>query len=364
MTIGDLLAQLGRTAPWAKAADWDPVGLQLGDPHLEVTSVAVIHEITEEVTERLLGSAPHLAITYHPLLFQPVHRMVAGRSPAGRALRLVRAGVAVAVIHTNFDVASGGAADALAETVGLLEVEVFGPVAGPETVKVVTFVPSGRVDDVTAAMSEAGAGVIGNYTHCSYRSEGSGSFYAGEGTSPAVGIAGGINEEAEERVEMVAPRTRETAVVAALVNAHPYEEPAFDVYEVRSNEGFIGRVGALAEPVALAELAGRVGATLDEEAIRFAGDPSRRVARVAVVPGSGSEFIEAAAQAGADVLVSGDVSHHQAVVATDRGLAIIDPGHTAGERPGVRRLYAAVADIVPEALDWTGVDTTPWKWKI
>ncbi len=357
-TIADVLAALDRVAPWAKAFGWDPVGLQLGDPRAPAGRVAVCHEVTEDVVAAVEADPPGLLVTYHPLLFRPTTRLVAGRTAGGRAWRLARAGVAVAAAHTNFDAAPGGTADALAASLGLEGVTGFGPAWGADSVKVVTFVPAEHADALTTALAAAGAGHIGNYTACSYRSDGVGTFFAGEGTDPATGAAGALNREPEARVEMVAPASRLDAVVAALAAAHPYEEPAFDVYERRGDAGFIGRVGDVARQP-LAQLAATVQAACGG-VLRVAGDPYAAVSRVAVLPGAGSDFAGAARAAGADALVTGDVSHHRARAALDRGLAVIDPGHVPSERPGVRSLYAAVRQAADDAADLTGLDASPW----
>ncbi len=357
-TVLSFVARLVQATQPERAAVWDPVGLQLGDPGSVVARAAVCHEVTEEVVEKLLDDPPDVLVVYHPLLFHSTTRLVAGPTAAGRAFRLIGAGIAVVVTHTDFDAAPGGAADALADTLGLQAVTGFGSVPGEDQIKVVTFVPEEAADAVVAAMSHAGAGRIGNYTHCSFRSRGEGRFLAGEAADPVIGRRGEVTGVAEAWLEMVAPRRAEDAVVAALVAAHPYEEPAFDVYDSRSNQAFFGRVGdwsgsvgGLAETVA--ERFGRSG-------LRVAGRMEGAVERVAVVPGSGASFLGAAAHAGADVIVTGDVDHHRAVAAVDSGLAVLDPGHAATELPGMRRLVGLVAELGVDVVDLTGDGSGPW----
>ena len=357
-TIADLVAALETIAPFQKAASWDPVGLQFGDLKASVDTTAVCHEVTEAVVAHLEASPVHVLVSYHPLLFEPTARLVAGGSASGRAFRLIRAGVALAVVHTAFDVAAGGAADALADRLGLMESRGFGPLTGEETAKVVVFVPSDHVEAVTASMAAAGGGRVGNYSFCSFRSPGQGTFHAGAGTSPTTGSRGEFNVEPETRLEMVVPRPKVDGVVSALVAAHPYEEPAFDVFAVEANAGFVGRVGNLPRSATLAEVAASVAETLGG-IVRVAPGGLDPVRSVAVVPGSGSSYVTAAASV-ADVLVTGDVGHHRARAGVDRGLSIIDPGHAATERPGVARLYAAVAALGP-CVDLTAMDASPWE---
>jgi dinuclear metal center YbgI/SA1388 family protein len=358
-TVAEVLTALGRQAPWDKAADWDPVGLQFGDPAAVAYTAAVTHEVTEEVVARLVADPPDLVVSYHPLLFSPTTRLVAGRSASGRAWRLITAGVALAVPHTAFDVAPGGVADALADALGLEATTGFGPLWPGDGSKLVTFVPEEDADTVTAALAAAGAGTIGNYTSCSFRVDGTGTFHPGAGADPVTGLVGELNRQPEVRIEMSVPAGKVDAAVAALLGVHPYEEPPYDLAPRRGDAGCIGRVGALPAATTLAGLAEAVKAGLGG-VVRVAGEGTTVLRRVAVVPGSGSDFIDAAAAAGAEVLVTGDVSHHRARRALDRGMAVIDPGHVAGERPGVARLYAAVLGIVPGAIDLTG-GASPWN---
>ena len=358
-TVASFLEALQEVAPFSKAFGWDPVGLQLGDPSDAATRVAVAHEATEAVVSALERDPVQLLILYHPLIFQPVGSLVAGPTATGRAYRLLRAGVAVAVVHTAFDVTAGGAADALAAAAGLEGFHGFGPAWGGDQVKFAVFVPAGHSDDVAEAMAASGAGTIGNYSACSFRSEGIGTFFAGAGTTPAAGESEKLNREAEIRLEMIAPAVHKDAVASALVATHPYEEPAYDVYPVESNAAMLGRVGELPEPLPLREFGALLRAELGGVP-RIAGNLEATVGRVAVVPGSGSSLLSRAGS-GVDVFVTGDVSHHRARAALDRGMAVIDAGHAPTERPGVLRLYAAVARLSANAVDLTEFDPDPWR---
>jgi dinuclear metal center YbgI/SA1388 family protein len=360
--VSDVLAALAERAPFAKAAAWDPVGLQLGDPDASVRRLAVCHEVTEDVVAAVEHEPPDLLVAYHPLLFRATHRLVAGRTPEGRALRLISAGVALVVVHTSFDVARGGVADALAEVLELENPRGFAPLHGPEVRKAVTFLPASAADRVLDAVAAAGAGRIGAYTHCSFRSEGTGTFFAAAGTQPVVGQRGELNREPELRIEFVVPAAREAAVLAALVAAHPYEEPAYDLYERRGDAGLLGRVGTLPPGTQLGDLVETVASALGSGGVRVAGDRARVVERAAVIPGSGSDFLDAAADAGADVVITGDVTHHAARAALDRGLALIDPGHAPTERPGLERLLAHLASLGgPACASLLDVEVDPWQ---
>ena len=358
-TVASVLAVLNERAPGDKAAGWDVQGLQIGDPATEVRRLGVCHEVTEGVAQRAIQESVDLLVAYHPLLFRPSTRFVSGPGPNGRAYRLAAAGVAVSIVHTAWDVAKGGTADALAAALNLTDVKGFGPVDATPTSKLVMFVPPAAIEGVTRALTEVGAGRIGNYNGCSFRSEGTGTFIPGPGANPMAGRFGVFNEEIEVRLEVLVPKPLEDSAVAALIRSHPYEEPSFDLYEVRANLALIGRAGKLERPMPLAGFSSLVSEILDAPP-RCSGNRSRDVTTVAVLPGSGGSFVEHAAGAGADVFVSGDLSHHQTRAALDLGMSTIDPGHAATERPGIRQLLSVARTIMTDVIDLTD-DVTPWK---
>jgi putative NIF3 family GTP cyclohydrolase 1 type 2 len=326
-----------------------------------VREVGVCHEVTEAVVEALERDPVDLLVSYHPLLYRPTRSLVAGATPEGRALRLARAGAALVVMHTNFDVARGGAADALAEALALESVSGFAPLPAADGRKLVTFVPAADADRLLDALAGAGAGRIGNYSHCSWRTEGAGTFFAGEGSAPVVGSQGKLNREPEVRLEVVVAAEREAAVVAALRAAHPYEEPAFDLYARRTEAGLLGRIGRPEPGTTLGALEAQVRDALGPCSPRVAGDPERVLGRVAVIPGSGEDHLADAIAAGADAIVAGDIGHHRAREVLDRGACLVDPGHAATERPGLAQLLVWLAALGVSVHSLLDLDPDPWN---
>ncbi len=358
-SVATLLEELSASIPWDRAAEWDVSGLTLGDPGQPVRTAGVCHEVTPEVLAALESGPVDLLITYHPLLFRPVRHIRAGRGPGGLAFQLIRMGVSLAVAHTAFDVCPGGAAESLAAALGLEGMAGFGAMEMDPQVKVVTFVPDRYTEEVAEALASAGAGKIGQYRGCSYRSEGVGAFLPDVGAAPVIGEVGEENRVPEVRLEMVAPAARKDAVASALAAAHPYEEPAFDFYPVSANLPMVGRVGRLQAPVSGVDFARRVAENLGVEAVRCQGLERTKIDTVAVVPGSGGSLLSSAAATGADVMVTGDLSHHQMAQASHLGLAVVDPGHAPSEAPGVQSLLGRVAEVAPETVDFTGLRPGP-----
>lgn len=352
-TVGDVIAALEAAYPPALAADWDAVGLVCGDPAEPVSSVLfAVDPVPETVAEAVEGH--QLLVTHHPLLLRGVHGVGADTPKGALVHRLIRAGTALYTAHTNADAADPGVSDALAGALGLT---VAGPLVGaaePPLDKIVTFIPVGpAIQAVHDALSAAGAGQIGDYSHCSFATAGTGQFKPLDGAHPTIGEIGRLERVAETKLEMVLPRHKRAAVVAALRASHPYEEPAFDVLELAdlpSARG-LGRIGTLAAAEPLSAFTERVAAALPPTAwgVRAAGDPDRPIQRVAVCGGAGDSALDAAIAAGVDAYVTADLRHHPAAEHLLRGAqvpALVDVAHWASEWPWC----AQAADVVRAAL--------------
>jgi dinuclear metal center YbgI/SA1388 family protein len=361
--VAELVQVLEERYDPAWAEPWDAVGLVCGDPEAAVRRVLFAVDPVEAVAQEAVATGAQLLVTHHPLYLGGT-TSVAATTAKGRVVhRLVSAGVALYVAHTNADVAAPGVSDALGDALGLRDLRPLQPQPGEAQDKVVTFVPAEAVDGVLDAMSGAGAGVIGDYSRCAFLAEGTGTFRAGAGTSPTVGRPGELTRAPEVRVEMVAPRRCRAAVIRALLGAHPYDEPAWDVLELAVLPGArgLGRVGELPEPMTLATLTAHVASSLPRTAwgVRAAGDPDRAVRTVAVCGGSGGDLAAAAARAGADVLVTSDLKHHAtSETVEDGGVALVDAAHWATEWPWLRSAAAVLPTTVETSVS-TAV-TDPW----
>lgn len=356
-SVRDVVAALDSFAPFSKAAGWDVVGLMLGDPAGSAERIGLCHDVTDQVVHD--AADLDVLVAYHSLLFRPVTRLVPGPGPAGLAYRLLDQGTALVIVHTALDAAPGGAADALASSLGIEETASFGAMEGADTLKLVTFVPEDEADALLDALAEAGAGTIGRYRRCAFGVKGSGTFESDPSANPAVGAPGERTSVDEIRLEVEVNEKDLGTVRSALLSAHPYEEPAYDVYARRGSAGMLGRIGRVT-PTTASGLAATVRDTVGG-AVRLA-DGGRRVERVAVIPGSGGDFISDAIRLGADAVVTGDVSHHRARTAVASGVTVVDPGHAATERPGVRWLYASLSAAWDGPVaDLTTIDADPWR---
>ncbi|MBL8925997.1 MAG: Nif3-like dinuclear metal center hexameric protein [Pseudonocardia sp.] len=351
--LADVIAALETAYPPGLAQGWDAVGLVCGDPAEPVTSVLVAVDPVAETVDEALDGGVQLLVTHHPLLLRGVHGVGADTPKGALVHRLIRGGAALFTAHTNADAADPGVSDALADALGLAVEGPLEPAAAAPFDKIVTFIPVGpAITAVHDALAAAGAGTSGDYSHCSFASAGTGQFKPLAGAHPTIGEIGKLERVAETRLEMVLPRGRRAAVVAALRAAHPYEEPAFDVFELadlHSSRG-LGRIGSLPVPEPLHAFADRVAAALPATAwgVRAAGDPNRPVQRVAVCGGAGDSALGAVAAAGVDAYITADLRHHPASEhLLSGGPALVDVAHWASEWPWCGQ----AADVLRKALD-------------
>ena len=352
-TVADIVAALDRLYDPARAEPWDAVGLVCGDPDADVRRVLFAVDPVEPVAAEAVEWSADLLVTHHPLFLRPVHGMAA-TTPKGRLVHtLVKASVALHVAHTNADSADPGVSDALASALGLHELRPIDPQPVEAVDKLVVFVPEAAVAErLIDALTAAGAGNIGAYERCAWTTTGTGTFRPGPGADPTIGSIGSVERLPETRVEMVLPRARRPAVLEALRAAHPYEEPAYDVYELAGRPGStgIGRIGVLADPEPFAAFVRRVARALPATAagVRGAGKADASIRTVAVCGGSGDSLLTAIRTAGVDAFVTADLRHHPASEARAHGFPLlVDVSHWASEWPwlsdAARRLHDAMA---------------------
>jgi len=349
--VGDVARHLADIAPPQLAQDWDNVGLLAGDERAPCPAVLLSVDMTEAVVEEARGRGCGLITAYHPPVFRSISRIQPARSAGAPAIwEAVAAGIAVYSPHTALDAAAGGTNDVLAELVGVV---VEGPIEyadpRPTSCKVVVFVPPAQVERVAEAMFAAGAGHIGDYTKCSFRLAGRGTFLGGQTTQPTVGRKGRLESVDEFRLETVVPSERLPAVVEAVRRFHPYEEPAFDIYPVRPEPvPGIGRVGRLRQDATLGLLALSLKRRLRLKAVEVVGSPRRPVRRVAVCAGSAGRLpLERKASAECDAVITGELRHHDALAFAAMGVAAIAVGHWASERPVLRSLAGRLRERLP-----------------
>jgi dinuclear metal center YbgI/SA1388 family protein len=327
-TVIQLFEQL---APKHYALPDDKIGLQLGTLNKAIDHVLVALDVNDEVAEEAIRAKADLIIAHHAIIYRPL-KHIQTDTPAGKLYeKLIKHDIAVYIAHTNLDVADGGVNDMMADVLGLTSLSHLEDIHTDKLKKLVVFVPEAEHLKVRSALFAAGAGDIGQYSHCSFNIAGTGTFLPEDGAKPFIGKPGQFESVKEVRLETVVSESIERKVIQAMLKAHPYEEVAYDLYpmDLKGRTFGLGRVGKLPEACSVAELIERVKHAFDVPTVRVVGALDRQVRKIAVLGGSGGRYINHAKYAGADVFITGDIDYHTAQDALAAGLILIDPGHNA-----------------------------------
>lgn len=338
MIVRDVQEIIESWAPKEIAWERDNPGLQVGSPEAPVKGIFVCLDVTETVIREARLRRADLIVSHHPLLFRSI-RSVDLRDRTARCIdQLLRSRINLFSAHTNLDFTRGGTSFALADRLGLRNVDFLLKSYRLKN-KVVTFVPASHLGRVAEAMGKAGAGRIGNYESCSFRTEGVGTFKGNAESQPAIGKRQQLEHVQEVRLEMIVDHARLNEVVTDMLKAHPYEEPAYDIYPLEnvSADYGMGILGELTSPMSVPQFIRHVRRSLNTGVLRFHRGPSARIRRVAACGGSGSELTADAIRRGADAFVTADVKYHGFHDAVGR-IMLIDAGHYETEQPVLEAL--------------------------
>ena len=342
--VKDILSVMQEIAPSEFAYDWDNVGLLVGDAQDAVQAIGIALDITPQVIRQAQAMGVTLLISHHPLFMEATKRMTASSADGALALFMARSGMSMIAAHTNLDVAPGGVNDVLAHRLGLSRCAPLQAQPGQPYYKLVVFVPAAQAQAVADALGDAGAGSLGDYSHCSFRVKGIGQFLPEEGASPAIGNVGNLESVEEARLEAIVPVHRLCAALQAMRAAHPYETVAYDLFPIQIEEPAygIGRIARLDTTLSLEEFARWAAKQLDCEDVRVVGSRERSGQRVALCGGAGGSVMQDALRMGADVLLTGEVKHHELLWAQQMGLGLVLAGHDCTERVIVPALCACL----------------------
>jgi len=368
MKVQNIAEKIEEIIPLKLAQDWDNVGLLIGDTQKDVRNILLTIDITHDVVAEAKKLKTDLIISYHPVIWDGLKKVTA-EGPTGVVYDLVRSGIAVFSIHTALDSVVGGVNDGLAEIVGIVDGEPIGDyVANPagDKYKLIVFVPLESAAKVSNAVFAAGAGAIGNYSHCGFGAEGTGTFLPHKGAKPAIGKKGRLEKVEEIRFETIVPAGKLKDVIRAMKETHPYETPAYDVFRLHNTDVpfGLGRIGELARPAGIAQIIKRIKKATGAKAVGLIGDQNRLVRRAAVCAGTCGMIINSVIAAGADLYLTGELKHHQALAAQEAGLTCICLSHTVSERFILKKLAKQLQkQINTVKISISKKDADPFKWK-
>jgi len=357
MKVRDIAAVVNELAPLKLAQDWDNVGLLVGDGGRTVKNVLLTIDATSAVAAEAKRLKTDLIISYHPIIWDGLKAVTVGG--AGAVVHeLIASQISVFSVHTALDTVGGGVNDGLADILGIEDAEPIGdfvadPVGG--AYKLVVFVPTDAVERVSNAVFAAGAGMMGSYSHCGFGR-----------ARPAIGRKGRLEKVDETRFETIVPGDKLDAVIAAMRQAHPYEMPAFDVLKQCNTDCKLGlgRIGKLATPMRLSALVDKAKKATGAKAVGMVGPENRMVRKAAVCAGSCGKIIDTVIAAGADLYVTGELKHHQALAAQEAGLSCICLSHSVSERFILKRLAKQLKNRLNSiTIRVSKKDADPFRWK-
>ena len=368
MKITQIAEHIEEIVPLNLAQDWDNVGMLIGDGRKNVKKILLTIDVTNEVAAEAKRLKTDLIISYHPVIWDGLKKVTAEDSDSV-VYELIRSNISVFSVHTALDAAVGGVNDGLAEIIGIKDSQPIGDyVENPagDNYKLVVFVPIESAGKIANAVFAAGAGHIGNYSHCGYQAEGAGSFKPLAGARPAIGKKGKIEKVPETRFETIVPLEKLDDVIAAMKKAHPYETPAFDVFRLYNDRGKfgLGRIGKLKKPTPLREIINNIKKATGAKAIGVIGRENRLVKTAAVCAGSCGKIINSVIATKVDLYLTGELKHHQALAAQQASVTVICLSHTVSERFILKKFTKQLQNRLKNVtIKLSKKDKDPFYWK-
>ena len=360
MKLYEIANCLETLAPVKLQESYDNSGLLIGDKEKDISKALITLDVTDQVVEEAIRENCDLIIAHHPIIFKGIKRLTGQSLVEKLVVRLIKEDIAVYAIHTNLDNVKDGVNGMLAKKLGLVNTRILSPTTGNLS-KLVTFCPTTHVEQLRSAIFSAGAGHIGNYDSCSFNTSGEGSFRALEGADPFVGKAGNLHFENEIRIETIVPNHKLGKTVSAMIEAHPYEEVAYDIYPLSNTNTIIGAgmMGETTEPLDTIEFLKFIKKVLQSKAIRFSPPQNRKIRKIAICGGSGSFLISAAYKAGADLFLSADIKYHD-FFDYHGEMTIVDAGHYETEQFTKELIHSILKKNFPTfALLISNINTNP-----
>jgi len=360
MKLREITHYLESFAPLSFQESYDNSGLIIGDADMMVKRALLALDVTEAIVEEAMEIDAQLIISHHPVIFFGIKSLTGKTSFERAVIKAIKNDIAIYAMHTNLDNVMGGVNSKIAEKIGLNNTRILSPVKNQLT-KLVIFVPHDNASGVRETIFNAGAGVIGKYDMCSFNITGEGSFRGGDDSSPYVGKKGVIHFEQEVRIETIFPKYLEKKIVKALLESHPYEEVAYDLYPLDNAYGNVGSglLGELNEPEEERMFLGRIKELFSVPVIKHTTLPGKPLQKIAVCGGSGSHLLPDAIRAGADVFISADFKYHQYFDA-DNQILVVDIGHFESEQFTLEIFYDILTKKFPKfAVHFSGINTNP-----
>jgi dinuclear metal center YbgI/SA1388 family protein len=360
MTIAKIFKHLESISPLAFQEDYDNCGLITGDPEWPFRKALLCLDVTTEVMDEAIRKQCNVIISHHPFIFRGLKKLTVNQPETEILTKAIKNDIAIYAIHTNLDNTLHGLNALLLKKLGIFNYRILSPKEGV-LVKLATFCPVDHAENVRNALFNAGAGHIGNYDCCSYNISGEGTFRASESANPFLGEKNSIHFEKEIRIEVIFPEYLKGSIIKQLIDCHPYEEVAYDIYPLKNSSATVGSglIGTLDNPCVESVFLESLKFTFDIPFIRHSATRSGLIRKVAVCSGSGSFLIPDAIKAGADIFLTADLKYHD-FFNLQQSLIVADIGHYESEHWVKEWLHAVLIEKFPNfAFLISEVNTNP-----
>ena len=363
MKLSSIISVMEKLAPLSLQEDYDNAGLITGNAGMECTGIILAIDATEQVIDEAIEKKCNLIIAHHPIVFKGLKKINGNNYVERAVLKAIKNDIAIYACHTNLDNIINGVNGKIAEKLGLINTKILQPKANLLQ-KLSVYVPENSQNDLETALFEAGAGHIGNYSQCSFVSDGIGSFLPEENANPISGIKGIRNFVKEKKVEVIFPSWLQKNIVEAMKKSHPYEEVAFEIFSMTNvfqNVGS-GIIGELPESISETSLLNKISTIFNINSIRHTSFLGKDVKKIALCGGAGSFLIEAAKAQKADFYISSDIKYHEFFDADDQ-IVVADIGHFESEQYTIELFDDVLRQNFPNfAILKTGVNTNPVRY--
>lgn len=363
MNIRDLIHHLEEYAPLNYQESYDNAGLIVGNHNDEIHQALISLDCTEAVIDEAIALKCDIIISHHPIVFKGLKKFNGNNYVERVIIKAIKHHIAIYAIHTNLDSVHNGVNAKICEKIGMVNYKILAPKSNLLK-KLVFFVPTANAQQVKQSVFEAGAGQIGNYSECSFNLEGVGSYKANENANPYLGEINKTHRETELRIEVIYPALAEKKIINALIKIHPYEEVAYDIYQLENKHQLIGSgmIGELETEIDGLTFLRLLKDKMQLSVIRHTKILNTSIKKVAVCGGSGSFLLDKAIMAGADAFVTADFKYHEFFDA-EENLMIADIGHFESEQFTQDLLLEIITNKFPNfAVRLTENNTNPIKY--
>ncbi|MCR3956539.1 MAG: Nif3-like dinuclear metal center hexameric protein [Gudongella sp.] len=333
MKASEIIRKIEQWAPEGLVDSWDNTGFQVGNPDQDISGILVSMDVTDGVIQRAIEQNHNMVITHHPFIFKPMDNLIFKGYRGSLLRRIIENGIIIYSAHTNLDLAEGGINDRLAQLFEMRNFKILSNSKNEDLAKLAVYVPKTHEKDIFDSLSASGAGQLGEYSDCSFAVDGIGRFRPMDGSSPYLGSVGKLESVNESRIETIVRMEDLHDTLERIKAAHPYEEVAYDIYPLfnKGDAYGYGRVGEIRE-CTLEELADLAKEVLQLKSLRIYGRCDDKIGRIAVCGGAGADFIKAASHEGAQAYITGDIKYHDAQLAYEEGIVLVDGTHYGTER--------------------------------